>query len=139
MQYKSGSSAIRYIWSAGALVDFTYNGSNWVMHRSDLATTTYYGLAKYSSSLVTTSTSLALTPGAMNTAMTNIISGTPIYSSSSTYAVGDRVRYGDYVWECTTAISTAEAWDETHWATMDSLQKQIDDLKALITNYINNQ
>lgn len=37
------------------------------------------------------------------------------YSSSSTYAVGDLVIYDGVLYKCTTAISTAEAWNSTHW------------------------
>lgn len=37
------------------------------------------------------------------------------YSASSTYAVGDYVLYGGQLYECNTAISTAEAWTAAHW------------------------
>lgn len=37
------------------------------------------------------------------------------YSPSLTYAVGDYVTYGGFMWRCKTAIDTAEAWDETKW------------------------
>lgn len=126
VQYKSGTSGIRYMWSAGEIIDFTYNGTYWVCHGRALATTTYYGVAKYSESIVSTSAALGLTPSAMNKAMLNIISGTPIYSSSATYEVGNKVRYSDNVWRCTTAISEAEAWDEEHWEVVSPLQNQID-------------
>ena len=134
IRYTAVTNAVRYIWSAGEIIDFTYNGTYWVMHRSALASTTYYGLAKYSDSLVSTSSSLALTPKAINTAMINIISGTPIYSTSSTYDVGDRVRYSNNVWECITAITTAEAWTAAHWETVAPLQEQIDDKQDTITD-----
>ena len=38
-----------------------------------------------------------------------------IYSTSSTYAVGDYCIYGNTLYKCTTAISTAEAWNSGHW------------------------
>ena len=38
------------------------------------------------------------------------------YSSSSTYAVGDLVIHNYAIYECTTAITTAEAWNSAHWA-----------------------
>ena len=132
VQYKSGTNAVRYIWSAGEIIDFTYNGTYWVMHRSALATTTYYGISKLSASLVSTSSALALTPSAINTAMINIISGTPIYSTSSTYEIGDMVRYSNNVWKCTTAITTAEAWNAEHWTTVATLQEQIDGINSTI-------
>ena len=137
IQYKAGTNAVQYIWSAGEIIDFTYNGTYWIMHRSALATTTYYGIAKYSDSLTSTSSALGLTPKAINTAMTNIISGTPIYSASSTYAVGDRVRYSNNVWECITAIATAEAWTAAHWQEVAPLQEQIDDKQDLLVSGTN--
>ena len=39
----------------------------------------------------------------------------PLYSNSSTYAVGDYVIYNDQLYRCTTAITTAEAWTAAHW------------------------
>lgn len=37
------------------------------------------------------------------------------YSPSSTYSVGDVVIYENKLYECSTDISVAEAWDSTHW------------------------
>ena len=37
------------------------------------------------------------------------------YSSSSTYAVGDYCKNNGLLYKCTTAISTAEAWNAAHW------------------------
>ena len=37
------------------------------------------------------------------------------YSASSTYAVGDMVLKDGQLYECNTAISTAEAWTAAHW------------------------
>lgn len=42
------------------------------------------------------------------------------YSSSSTYDVDDFVRYGNYLYQCNTAITTPEAWDSTHWTAITS-------------------
>jgi len=39
----------------------------------------------------------------------------PVYSASSTYDLGDFVSYQGKMYKCTTAISTAESWDSTHW------------------------
>ena len=137
VQYKQGTAGIRYMWNAGDLIDFTYNGTNWVCHGRGLATTSYYGVTKLSESLVSTSASLASTPSAINKAMLNIISGTPIYSSSATYAVGDMVRYTDNVWKCTTAIDTAESWNANHWEVVDTLQTQIDNKQDTLVSGTN--
>ena len=37
------------------------------------------------------------------------------YDSTSTYDLGDYVIYAGVLYKCTTAISTAEDWDSTHW------------------------
>lgn len=62
------TSAGTYKWNAGAVVEMTYDGTSWVMEAGTLATTTYYGLTKLSSSTSSTSTSLAATPSAVKTA-----------------------------------------------------------------------
>lgn len=40
------------------------------------------------------------------------------YSTSATYAVGDYCVHDNKMYRCTTAISTAEAWNSTHWASV---------------------
>lgn len=40
---------------------------------------------------------------------------TPVYSSSSTYNVGDQVMYDGALYTCNTAITTAEDWTAAHW------------------------
>lgn len=40
---------------------------------------------------------------------------TDAYSSSSTYAVGDYCIYGNTLYKCKTAITTAKAWNSAHW------------------------
>lgn len=134
IQYKQGTNGIRYMWQAGAVIDFTYNGTYWVMHRSDLASTLYYGLTKLATSAISTSTSTALTPASLNNLSQHMISGAPLYSASATYEVGDRVRYGYYTYKCITAITTAEAWTTAHWEALDPLQEQIDNIYTYIDN-----
>ena len=40
---------------------------------------------------------------------------TDTYDETSTYAVGDLVVYDNTIYECITAITTAEAWDSSKW------------------------
>lgn len=40
---------------------------------------------------------------------------TTAYSSSATYAVGNKVNYNNRMWKCTTAIETAESFDPEKW------------------------
>lgn len=37
------------------------------------------------------------------------------YNSTQTYSVGDMVVYNHIIYECTTAITTAEDWNVNHW------------------------
>lgn len=62
----------------------------------------------------------------------------PVYSDSSTYAVGDYVLYEGTLYQCNTAITTAEAWNAEHW-TATKLAPEVGQLEkklysGLITN-----
>ena len=123
----------RYLWTAGELMAFVYDGANWLMLEQGVATTTYYGITKLGTSGTSTSTSLALTPASLNSLAQSMIAGADVYSASATYAVGDRCRYGYYTYECNTAITTAEAWNAAHWTALDSLQDQLDAKQDTLT------
>ena len=58
----------RYHWTAGEAVTFVYDGANFVMINTGIATTSYYGVTKLSSSTSSTSSSLAATPAAVKAA-----------------------------------------------------------------------
>lgn len=57
-QYGS-TAASTYMWRSGEVVLFVYNGSYWELISKSTATTTYYGLTKLSSSVSSTSTTVA--------------------------------------------------------------------------------
>ena len=59
------------------------------------------------------------------TSVSDTIAGVNTYSSSSTYSVGDKVRYGQYYYECITAITTPHAWNASEWQQI-TIQDQID-------------
>lgn len=124
------TNAARYEWLAGEVLDLVYDGAAWQIVDGGIATTTYYGQTKLYTGAASTSTALALTPASLNSLAQNMIAGAPVYSTSSTYAVGDRVRNGYYIYECNTAITTGEAWNAAHWTRLDSLQEQIDAIGA---------
>lgn len=65
---KADTNAARYEWNAGEVLDLVYDGTYWVIIDGTLATTTYYGVTKLSSSTSSTSTSLAATPSAVKAA-----------------------------------------------------------------------
>jgi len=127
----------RYYWVSGEVIDFVYDGTNFVMSAKGTATTTYYGLTKLSSSATSTSEALALTPKAMNSIAGTLITNIPAYSSSETYAVGDRVRYSYGIYKCNTAITTAESWTEAHWTAEKSLLEMVEDKQDTLVSGTN--
>lgn len=124
--YNGTTTNARYMWVAGETVDFVYNGTQWATINGALATTDYYGVTKLYNGAGSNSNAYALTPNALYAWANGAVC--PYYSTSATYAVGDKVRYGNLLYECNTAIETAEAWTAAHWTALDPIQKQIDDL-----------
>lgn len=124
----SGTNAARYEWQAGETITFVWNGTYFLISNGGMATTTYYGRVKLITNAVSDSEAYAATARTLNRFSQYTVSGAPAYSSSSTYAVGDRVRYSYYTYECITAITTAESWTAAHWKALDPIQTQIDNL-----------
>lgn len=124
------TDAPRYSWLNGEIVSFTYDGTNWVMEDAGIATSSYYGYTKLTTSSTSSSTQLALAPAGLNNYAKYSISGVDAFSTSETYAVGDRVRYEDRTYECITAITTAGTWNASYWQALDPLQTQIDNIKS---------
>lgn len=56
------------------------------------------------------------------------------FSTSSTYAVGDLVRYNGSLYECTTAITTAGAWNGSKWLELDLATKVTTDKTLTVSN-----
>ncbi len=137
VRYKGDTNGIRYMWNATEVMAFTYDGTYWVAQGRGLATTTYYGVTKLTTSGYSTSTATALTPASLNNVMQYLATGLAAYSSSATYAVGDRVRYGNYMYECNTAITTAEAWTAAHWTALPDLLTQINGKQATLVSGTN--
>lgn len=118
------TAAQRYIWVAGEVIDFVYDGTNFVAVNEGVATTTYYGTTKLSSSTSSTSTSLAATPSAVKAAydladgkQDALISGTNIktINGSSILGSGDLTVGGN-----PTAMTEAEvlAAVQTGWGSL---------------------
>lgn len=122
----SAANAARYEWVANEILDLVYDGTYWVIVDGGLATTTYYGVTKLTTSATSTNTATALTPGALNSFAQNVIANYPVFSTSETYEVGDRVRHSWNLWECKTAITTAGAWDENDWMELPALIDMIE-------------
>lgn len=121
-----GENAARYEWVANQILHLIYDGTYWVIVDGGFATTTYYGKTKLYTGAASTSTAYALTPSSLNQFAENVVTGYPAYSTSATYAVGDRVRYSVRVYECITAIPDGESWTAAHWKEVDDLQTQLD-------------
>ena len=127
------TNAARYEWVAGEVLDFVYDGEFWVLVDGGFATTSYYGVTKLTSSATSTSSSTAATPTSINSLVSSMIANVPVYSASATYAVGNLVRYGFQIWKCSTAITTAEAWNAAHWTALDPLLTMIESLAARVS------
>lgn len=93
----------RYHWVDGEVVSFVYDGTNFVMLNDGLATTTYYGVTKLSSSTSSTSEAMASTPKAVKTAY-DLANGKA--DVSHTHSINDVTDYPLFC-ECTGGISTA--------------------------------
>lgn len=96
VRYSNTTGSMDYMWQAGELVEFMYDGANWVMVEGGRASTTYYGQVKLSSSIGTSSTT-ALTPSAVNSFVqsgTWTPSVTGIKSSGSTVS-GNYIKIGN--------------------------------------------
>lgn len=114
------TKTIRYYWSAGEVIAFVYDGTNWVMEGRGTATTTYYGLTKLSSSTSSTSTALAATASAVKAAydlangkQAALVSGTNIktINGNSILGSGDLAISGGGGASVTTASVTIAASD----------------------------
>ena len=114
-------------WRAQAVVDFTYdtllntNGC-WVMHTTVDDNTTYSSMSQTEADTGTATTARSISAKVLND---KILTSTEYldlarelastYSSSSTYFVGEFCIYNSNVYECKTAITTAESWTSSHW------------------------
>lgn len=76
-QSVSGTNNYRYCWYKNEVVCFVHDGTSWVMQDGFRADTTYYGVTKLSSSVASTSESLAATPKAVKTAYDLAVAAMP--------------------------------------------------------------
>lgn len=65
----------------------------------------------------------------------NFVAFADEYSASATYAVGEYCRYDGDFWRCTTAITTAEAWNSAHWQ-KTTIGEEIESLKDDLSNKV---
>ena len=119
--------AARYEWAKGAILDLTYDGTYWIIAGRGRATTTYYGTTKLVDGAFSTDSGNALTARSLFYSNGGLINGSYVaaYSSTSKYSVDALVYHEMKVWKCSTAITTAEAWNSAHW----TLQGNVNDLR----------
>ena len=122
------TNAARYEWVAGELICFVHDGSFWTMTDGGLATTSYYGATKLSTTATSTGTTLALTPASLNSFSQGMIAPYPVYAKTGIYEPGDRVRYAYNSYVCKASV-VSQDWSEASWQMIDPIQTQLDDLK----------
>ena len=117
------------IYTGGTTTSGTVSISNSNVITFDLASGVWTSLGKADTALqpVTTATenhiiTFTSTGGIQDSGKTiaDITGGiediiAPAFSTSDTYALGDYVIYNGKLYECTTAVSTAGAWDSNDW------------------------
>lgn len=133
--YRYGTTkATRYEWVAGETVHFIYDGTYLQCVDAGTATVSYFGITKLSNGIATTTSAYAATPYAVNMAM-SMMTGLSVYSSASTtsYNVGDRVRYGNSMYECHTSIAEGEAFTSAKWTQLDPLLTRIESLASTMS------
>ncbi len=70
------TAGVRYMWRAGEVMDFLYDGTNFVAVNFNTATTSYYGLTKLTDSITSTSTTTAATPNSVKQVNDRLTYGT---------------------------------------------------------------
>lgn len=106
----------RYFWEAGEVVDFVYDGTNFMMLEGGTATTTYYGITALSSATNSTSEVLAATPKAVKAAYDLAASKTDNAGTVTKVSTGVGLTGGDVT---TTGTIKAKLKSETA-STLDS-------------------
>ncbi len=137
----AGSADSSYRWNSGEVVDFVYDGTNYVMSDGGIASTTYYGATKLSSSTSSTSTSLAATPSAVKSAYdlanskvsdvqvdgTSVVSSRTASISTSSSPAANTIAKFDSSAHMNSADMTAQEIDDF----VDSVPSAFDNLKNL--------
>lgn len=118
------------IWDAKEVVGFVYDGTHFVCFGRKSASTSSYGLTYLTTSATADYEYTSATPQSINLLAQNMLAGVSVYSTSSTYAVGDKCRHDYKIYVCNTAITTTEAWNASHWTALPSFQSQIDTLSS---------
>lgn len=79
------------------------------------------------------------TDAAIDAAASNLSNLADAYDATKTYAVGDWCIYNSVLYQCKTAITTAEAWNAAHWQQMTVTEAIGDAIKTDELIIINSQ
>lgn len=109
----------RYYWTSGEVVGFVYDGTNYTMLEGGVATTTYYGITKLSSSTSSTSTALAATPSAVKAAY-DLANGKSTVTYSQTVASGSGNQIGTITIDGTDTTLYSQKYTGTAPISIDS-------------------
>ena len=102
-------------WAANSVVSLTYDGTYWRMN----------DVGANEAIITNAHNEVTVEATARATAVTGVANQLAApYDSTATYALGDMCIYNDALYECTTAITTAEAWTAAHW-TATTVKAQI--------------
>lgn len=134
------TGAYKYYWNAGEVVGFTYDGSNFVMHETGVASTSFYGMTKLVDSVASTSTSYAATPNSVKKAYDKAKGAETALadykkSVSSTYLTKtDASTTYETIANVSNAIAGANTYtDEAIAALIDSAPEELNTLKEIAT------
>lgn len=98
------TSPFPYMWQAGSVVEFFYDGSRWIMAGGTTATTTYYGPTILYDGIDSTSTTMAATANSVKQAVSQAeasivdkAAGTANFTAKTPISIGDIVNIdGNY-------------------------------------------
>lgn len=109
------------IYELNGVLDKTFSGKNYAYLTTDQQQTITakktFDVLPVSSVVPTSNSQLVNKKYVDDNVLTKAyqLAGLNAYSTSATYAVDDYVYYNNLIYKCNTAITTAEAWDSTHW------------------------
>lgn len=122
---RQGTTAtVRYFFLAGEVVDFVYDGTNFLAVNEGIATTTYYGVTKLSSSTSSTSTGMAATASAVKAAY-DLANGKSTVSVSQTLTSGTAIGSVTVDGTATTLYAPSGSTDEA--LTDAEIEEAVDD------------
>lgn len=117
-----------FAWRAGEILDFIYDGTNWVIPNLRDADANHWGVVRLATSAASNGIGEGASAKMVSDNMTYIVTGADVYYNNHAYSIGDKVRCGSFLYECIVAIPSGESFNINHWKQLNPLQTQIDSL-----------